>query len=170
LSSRWQRIAKPLPASVEPSVWYGLAIRENSGRRGATAIVLSDDKWFTFSMPEIATGSFRGYSWNVAFVLLTGYINRGDLIAHKGSAVDYQLSFGEHWSELSATLNPLVNSNLDTLTEFALRNREVLHALGKTALQGTCVDYDEKHVIIGDLLGANIETDIYAYTGECLVS
>jgi hypothetical protein len=169
-SSRWQRIAKPLPAFVEPSIWYGLAIRENSGRRGAKAIVLSDDKWFTFSMPEIATGSFRGYSWNVAFVLLTGYISRGDLIAHKGAAVDYQLSFGEHWSELSAILNPLVSLKFDALTEFALRNREVLHALGKVALQGTCVDYDEKHVIIGDLLGAGIDAGIYAYSGECVVS
>jgi hypothetical protein len=168
-SSRWQRIAKPWPAVVEPSIWYGLAIRDNSGRHGATAIVLSDDKWFTFSMPEIATGSFRGYSWNVAFVLLTGYINRGDLIAHKGSAVDYQLSFGEHWGELSTVLNPLINFNFEALTEFALRNREVLHTLGKMTLQGTCIDYDEKHVIIGDLLGVDIETGIYAYSGECTV-
>lgn len=76
-SSRWQRIAKPLPETVEPAIWYGLAVRENSGRRGAAAIVLSDDKWFTFFMPETAMGSFRGYAWNVAFVLLTGYINKG---------------------------------------------------------------------------------------------
>jgi hypothetical protein len=169
-SSKWQRIAKPLLKSVEPSIWYGLAIRENSDRRVASAIVLSDDKWFTFSMPEIATGSFRGYSWNVAFVLLTGYIDRGDLIAHNGSAIDYQLSFGEHWSELSAALNPLVSLKFDALTEFALRNREVLHALGKVALQGTCIDYDEKHVIIGDLLKAQIDAGIYAYSGECVVS
>lgn len=70
---------------------------------------------------------------------------------------------------MSANLNPLVNSGFDALTEFALRNREILRAMGKTALQGTCVDYNEKHVIIGDLAGANIETGIHAYTGECTV-
>jgi hypothetical protein len=55
------------------------------------------------------------------------------------------------------------------LCEFALRNREALRTLGRAALQGSCVDYDERHALIGDLPGANIEAGMLAYTGECLV-
>jgi hypothetical protein len=168
-SSGWQRIAKPLQTSVEPCIWYGLAIRENAAPQGAAAVVVSDDKWFSFFMPESSAGSFRGYGWNVAFVLLTGYIDRGDLLAHKGSALDYQPSFGEPWSALSGILNPLVSLRFDALSEFALRNREALRLLGKTALRESCVDYDEKQVIIGDLPGASIDAGMFAYCGECLV-
>jgi hypothetical protein len=168
-SSGWRRIARPMQTSAAPCIWYGLAMRQTTERRGAAAVVLSDDRWFTFLMPESSAGSFRGYGWSVAFVLLTGYLDKGDLIAHKGSAPDYQFNFGGHWRELSAILHPLVSLPFAGLCEFALRNREALRALGKAALQGSCVDSDEKHILIGDLPGANIEAGMLAYSGECLV-
>jgi hypothetical protein len=129
---------------------------------------MSADKSFSFAMPQPSAGSFRGYSWNAAFVLLTGYIDRGDLVGNAGSGLDYELSLGPYWSEQAGALNRIAAGKFDSVMEFALNNREMLRALGMAALQGTCVDYDERHVIIGDLSGERIRSGIHAYTGECV--
>lgn len=174
LPVEWKRVPKPLPISNQPPIWYGLAIGDNSGlvtgMRGARAVVLSAGKWFTFFMPAPAAGTFRGYFWSTPFVLLTGYLDRGDLIAHPGSAVDYELSLGGHWVEQAGPLNQIVRLKFEDLIPLALKNADTLRALGMAAIQGTCVDYDEKHVIIADLSGAGIRSGIYAYTGECVQS
>lgn len=172
LHTEWKRVPKPLPISGQPHIWYGLAVRADGrgvgGPRAASAVVISAGRWFTFIMPDPMTGSFRGYSWSVAFVLLTGYLDRGDLVAHTGSGVDYQLSLGAYWTAQAGALNHIAAGNTAGLVEFALKNDEMLRALGMAALEGTCVDYDERHVIIGDLSGAEIRSGIYAYTGECV--
>ncbi|HKP85581.1 MAG TPA: hypothetical protein VJZ26_05775 [Blastocatellia bacterium] len=172
MRTEWKRIPKPLPVSGEPAIWYGLAIADSGGvgvgTRRAAAVVLSANKWFSFSMPWPTTGAFRGYGWNAAFVLLTGYIDRGDLVAHPGSGVDYELSLGSHWGERAEPLNQVARFKFEELTQFALRNAETLRAMGKAAVHGMCVDYDERHVIISDLFGAGIRAAIYAYTGECV--
>src|SRR5215813_2713136 len=75
--TEWKRVPKPLPVSSVPPIWYGLAIAGKGGTatgRVATAIALSDSDWFTFYMPSPTTGTFRGYSWTSAFVLLTVYL------------------------------------------------------------------------------------------------
>src|SRR5262249_19293147 len=73
----WKRIPKPLPATGIPNLWYGLA-RHRNGE--AIATVLSGQKSFTFRMPTLATGTFR-QSPGATFVLLTGFIDRGDLMS-----------------------------------------------------------------------------------------
>lgn len=172
LQAEWKRVPKPLPESRQPHIWYGLAIGENgglmTGMRGAAAVVVSANKWFTFFMPATAAGASKGYSWSTAFVLLTGYVDQGDLIAHKGSAVDYELSVGRAWSERAAPLAQVATSKFEDLIQFALRNSEMLRGLAMAAVEGTCVDYDEKQVILCDLLGASIGAGVYSYTGECV--
>jgi len=172
LRTEWKRIPKPLPETGQPPIWYGLAIAGSggaaAGSRVANAMVLSDDKWFTFTMPELTSGTSRGYFWSAAFALLTGYLDRGDCIAHPGSAVDYELSLGARWSESSAVLNHIASFQFDDLIQFTRNNAETLRFLGMAVLEETCIDYDEKHVIICDLLGAGINAGIYAYTGECV--
>ncbi|MGA9767914.1 MAG: hypothetical protein WBV94_02670 [Blastocatellia bacterium] len=168
----WKRIPKPLPASGEPPIWYGLAIDFNESGRGArqtAAFVISADKWFTFTMPAPTAGSAKGYGWSAAFVLLTGYIDRGDLIAHPGSGVDYELSLGGQWSERAESLNKVARFKFKDLIQFALNNSEMLRSLGTAAVQETCVDYDERRVMICDLFGAGIRAGIHTYTGECVV-
>jgi hypothetical protein len=167
----WKRVPKPLPASGKPPIWYGLAIASGgplAGPRAANAIVVSDDKWFTFSMPELAAGTSRGYFWNAAFVLLTGYLDRGDCVANPGSSIDYELSVSQRWSERAGTLNHIAAFQFDNLIQFTLNNAETLRALGMSVLGETCVDHDERHVIICDLAGAVINAGIYAYTGACV--
>jgi len=171
--TEWKRVPKPLPVSSVPPIWYGLAIAGKGGTatgRVATAIALSDSDWFTFYMPSPTTGTFRGYSWTAAFVLLTGYLDRGDCIAHPGSSVDYELSLGRHWFEQAGALNRIVRFSFEDAIQFAFKNAETLRTLGLAAVEGTCIDYDEKHVIIGDLSGTEIGSGIYAYTGECVQS
>lgn len=174
LHTEWKRVPKPLPISDQPPIWYGLAIgdrgRTVAGARMAEAVVISSGRWFTFSMPAPAAGSFRGYSWSAAFVLLTGYLDRGDLIGSPGRGVDYELSLGARWIEQAGPLTQIASGQSAGLVDFALRNAELLRALGMAALEGTCVDYDERHVILCDLSGAGIRSGIYAYTGECVQS
>lgn len=169
--AEWKRVPKPLPVSGRPPIWYGLAVADNhrgTGPRSASAVVISGDRWFTFSMPQPAEGSFRGYFWNSAFVLLTGYLDRGDLVGNAGAALDYELSLGAYWSEQAGALIPIASGQSGGLVDFALKHSEMLRALGMAALEGTCLDYDERHVIIGDLAGAGIRAGIYSYTGECV--
>lgn len=170
--TEWKRVAKPMPTSGVPTIWYGLAIADTSelaasGSRAA-AVVVSGNKWFSFSMPWPTTGSFRGYGWNAAFVLLTGYVDRGDLIANTGTGVDYELSLGAHWGARAESLNQVAGFKMEELIKFALKNFETLRALGLAAVKETCVDFEEKHVIVSDLFGAGIIAGIYAYTGECV--
>lgn len=171
-ATEWKRVPKPLPVASRPPIWYGLALANHDGQatesRGATAIVLSEQRWFTFAMPRPAAGTSRGYFWSAAFVLLTGYLDRGDCIAHPGSAVDYELALGRHWAEQAGALHPIVRLKFDDVIQFAFKNAETLRALGLAAVQATCIDYDEKHVIIGDLSGAGTGSGIYAYTGQCV--
>lgn len=168
----WKRVPKPLPASGKPPIWYGLAIAGSggpvAGPRAANAIVVSDDKWFTFSMPEIAAGTSRGYFWGAAFVLLTGYLDRRGCVANFGSGIDYELSLSQRWIERAGTLNHIAAFQFDNLIQFTLNNAETLRALGMAVLGETCVDHDERHVIICDLAGAGINAGIYAYTGACV--
>lgn len=169
--AEWKRVPKPLPISSRPPIWYGLAVREDrhgGGPRAASAVVISNDKWFTFSMPQPAAGPFRGYAWNAAFVLLTGYLDRGDLVGNAGADVDYELSLGAYWREQAGALNPIAAGRVGGFVDFALKHSEMLRALGMAALEGLCLDYDERHVIIGDLAGEEINAGIYAYTGECV--
>lgn len=173
MRTEWQRVPKPLPMSGEPPIWYGLAIDDSGGAalgtRQAAAFVISTNKWFTFSMPAPTAGSFRGYGWSAAFVLLTGYLDRGDLIAHPGAALDYELSLGGQWAERAEPLNKVAKFKFEDLMEFALKNAEMLRGIGLAAVQETCVDYDERHVMIGDLFGAGIRAGIHVYTGECVL-
>jgi hypothetical protein len=166
----WKRVPKPLPPSGKTPIWYGLAIAGSggpvAGSREANAIVVSDDKWFTFSMPELTTGTGRGYFWSAAFVLLTGYLDRGDCIANPGSGVEYELSLSQQWGERAGALNHITALQFDNLVQFTLDNAETLRALGMAVLAETCVDHDERYVIICDLAGAGINAGIYAYTGE----
>ena len=120
-------------------------------------------------MPAPTAGSFRGYGWNAAFVLLTGYIDRGDLIAHPGTAVDHELSLGGQWAERAESLNKVARFKFEELMQFALQNSEMLRTLGTAAVEETCVDYDERHVMICDLFGAGVRAGIHTYTGECVV-
>lgn len=166
LHAEWKRVPKPLPISGRPPIWYGLAVA-NSGS-AASAVVISGSSSFSFLMPSVAAGSFRGYSWSAAFVLLTGYLDRGDLVNNPGLDIDYELSLGTRWRDQAGPLNQIAAGRSEGLADFALKNAEMLRALGMAALEGTCVDYDEKHVIIGDLAGAGIRTGIYAYTGDCV--
>ena len=172
LHTEWKRVPKPLPVSDRPPIWYGLAVgdrgRTVAGARMAEAVVVSSGKWFTFSMPAPAEGSFRGYGWSAAFVLLTGYLDRGDLICSPGRGVDYELSLGARWFEQAGPLTQIASGQSAGLVDFALRNTETLRALGTAALEGTCVDYDERHVILADLSGAAVRSGIYAYTGQCV--
>ncbi|HST23418.1 MAG TPA: hypothetical protein VLR90_20060 [Blastocatellia bacterium] len=172
-ATEWKRVPKPLPTSGEPPVWYGLAIEHKGepsrGTRQAAAFVISANKWFTFSMPAPTAGSFRGYGWNAAFVVLTGYIDRGDLIAHPGTAVDHELSLGGQWAERAESLNKVARFKFEELMQFALQNSEMLRTLGTAAVQETCIDYDERRVMICDLFGAGIKAGIHTYTGECVV-
>ena len=172
-ATEWKRVPKPLPASGEPPIWYGLAIEHygepSRGTRQAAAFVISANKWFTFSMPAPTAGSFRGYGWSAAFVLLTGYIDRGDLIAYPGTAVDHELSLGGRWAERAEALNKAARFNFEELMQFALRNSEMLRNLATSAVEQTCVDYDERRVMICDLFGAGIQAGIHTYTGECVV-
>jgi hypothetical protein len=172
LRTEWKRVPKPLPVSGPPPIWYGLAIVDNgravAGRRVAASVVLSAGQWFTFFMPAPVAGTVRGYSWTAAFVLLTSYLDRGDLAAHPGSAVDYELSLGGRWSEQAGALNQIARFKFEELIQLALKNAETLRALGMAALEGTCVDYGERQVIIGDLSGAGIGAGTYAYTGKCV--
>jgi hypothetical protein len=173
MRTQWKRVPKPLPASGEPPIWYGLAIEDNDGPargiRQAAAFVISADKWFTFSMPAPTAGSFRGYGWSAAFVLLTGYLDRGDLIAHPGAELDYELALGGQWAERAEPLNKVAKFKFKELMQFALHNAEMLRGIGLAAVQETCLDYDERHVMIGDLFGAGIRAGIHAYTGECVL-
>ena len=173
-ATEWKRVPKPLPASGEPPIWYGLAIEDYGGpARGtkqAAAFVISANKSFTFSMPAPTAGSFRGYGWNAAFVLLTGYIDRGDLIAHPGSTVDHELSLGGQWAERAESLNKVARFKFEELMQFALQNCEMLRSLGMAAVEEMCVDYDERRVLICDLFGAGIRAGVHAYTGECVVA
>ncbi|HEX5733794.1 MAG TPA: hypothetical protein VF131_13240 [Blastocatellia bacterium] len=169
--TEWKRVPKLLPVSSRSPIWYGLAVADSNrggGPRSASAVVISDDRWFTFSMPQPAAQSFRGYSWNAAFVLLTGYLDKGDLVGNAGAGVDYELSLGASWREQAGALNPLVAGQSGGFIDFALKHSELLRSLGMAALEGTCLDYDERHVIIGDLAGEGINAGIYAYTGECV--
>lgn len=170
----WKRVPKPLPTSGEPPIWYGLAIEHygepSRGTRQVAAFVISANKWFTFSMPAPTAGSFRGYSWSAAFVLLTGYIDRGDLIAHPGAAVDHELALGGQWAERAESLNKVARFKFEELMQFALQNSEMLRSLGRAAVQEICVDYDEKRVMICDLFGAGIRAGIHTYTGECILA
>ena len=173
MATEWKRVPKPLPTSGEPPIWYGLAIEHNGepgrGTRQAAAFVISANKWFTFCMPAPTAGSFRGYGWNAAFVLLTGYIDRGDLIAHPGTACDHELSLGGRWGERAESLNKVARFKFEELMQFALQNSEMLRNLGTSAVEETCVDYDERRVMICDLFGAGIRAGIHTYTGECVV-
>jgi hypothetical protein len=170
--TEWKRIPKPLPESGQPPIWYGLAIAGSDGAaagpRVASATVVSDNQWFTFMMPELTAGPSRGYFWSAAFVLLTGYLDRGDCIANPGAGADYELSLGPQWRERAGALNHISSFQFDDLIQFTLNNAETLRALGMAVLEETCIDYDEKHVIICDLAGAGINAGIYAYTGECV--
>jgi len=172
LRTEWKRVPKPLPISGEPALWYGLAIADphgiGAGTRRAAAVVVSANKWFAFSMPWPTAGTFRGYGWNAAFVLLTGYIDRGDLIAHPGAAVDYELSLGGHWLERAEPLSQVARFKFEELIQFVLNNAEMLRAISKAAVQGMCIDFDARHVIVSDLFGAGIKGGIYAYTGQCV--
>lgn len=170
--TQWKRVPKPPPATGEPVIWYGLAVKDPSsvdaGARQATAVVVSANKWFAFAMPWPSAGSFRGYGWNAAFVLLTGYIDRGDLVAHPGAKVDYGLALGGQWRGRAEPLSQVAKFQFADLVQFALQNVEMLRGLGKAAVQETCIDFDERLVIVSDLFGANIGAGIYAYTGECV--
>lgn len=172
-ATQWKRVPKPPPASGDLPIWYGLALEHygelSRGTRHVAAFVISADKWFTFAMPAPTAGSFRGYSWSAAFVLLTGYIDRGDLIAHPGAAVDYELSLGGQWAERAESLNKVAMFGFEELTQFALRNSEMLRGLGRAAVRETCVDYDERRVMVCDLFGAGIRAGIHTYTGECVL-
>lgn len=173
MATEWKRVPKPLPTFGEPPIWYGLAIEhygeQSRGTRQAAAFVISADKRFTFSMPAPTAGSFRGYGWNAAFVLLTGYIDRGDLIAHPGAAVDHELSLGGQWAARAESLNKVARFKFEELMRFALQNSEMLRNLATAAVEETCVDYDERRVMICDLFGAGVRAGIHTYTGECVV-
>jgi hypothetical protein len=172
LATEWKRVPKPLPVTSRPPIWYGLAIANHDGQavetRTATAIVLSEQRWFTFAMPQPAAGTSRGYFWSAAFVLLTGYLDRGDCVAHPGRGVDYELALGRGWAEQAGALDRIVRLKFDDVMQFAFKHAETLRALGMAAVRETCIDYDEKHVIIGDLAGPGAGPGIYAYTGQCV--
>ncbi len=173
--SEWQRLAKPLPPSGQAPVWYGLAISEGGrpgggpGAKQGRAVVFSADRWFSFLIPTPSAGAFRGYFPEAAFVMLTGYKDRRDLAVHRGADVDYELSLGNHWHERAGVLNQLRETKLADLLPLVLRNAELLRALATAALQETCIDYDERHVIIGDLSAAGVGAGLFAHTGECKV-
>ena len=169
--TEWRRIAKPLPTSGQPPIWYGLAIAEGGGvgaKRGKV-VVFSADRWFRFLISPPTEGAFRGYFPEAAFVLLTGYKDQNDLAFHRGAAVDYELSLGDHWNEQVGALKQMRELMHDDLLPLVLRKTELLRALAMAALQETCVDYDERHVIIGDLSAAGMRSGLAAHTGECKV-